>query len=37
METDKVLSYHQHYYDALLEYDPAVLGSWSKLFEKKKQ
>ena len=35
METDKGLSYHQHYYNALLEYDPAVFGTWSKLFEKK--
>jgi hypothetical protein len=37
MKTDKELSYYQHYYDALLEYDPAVFGSWSKLFEKKQE
>jgi len=35
METDKELFYHQHYYDALLEDDPAGFGSWSILFEKK--
>jgi len=37
METNKELSYHQHYYDALLEYYPAVFGSWSKLFGKKQK
>jgi hypothetical protein len=34
METDKELNYHPHYCDALLECDPSVFGSWSKLFEK---
>jgi hypothetical protein len=34
METDKELIYHQHYFGALLEYDPAVFGSWSKFLKK---
>jgi hypothetical protein len=29
--------YHQRYYKAVLEYNPAVFGIWSKLFDRKKK